>query len=601
MRLALAWVCLLSGCTVEPTQLVVAVHTDMDIPGQLDAFSVSVDEPADHPLSITGGGRARYGVPLTLAAPTDLPATFGVSPRDGDASRSVTVRATAYASGAPLFETRATTSFVDGEQLRLDLFLAARCVTETCPAGFTCGRLGCADPNVPASTLPDWTGRVPEIPGDDAGVPGGAGWPRIAGWSDEVGSDVTVTDAVTREGVVFLVGTVLGHAWIEGDPAGPTEVDAPTQRAWVICLGADGSVCGLELLGSDQGEILEPRIVRDTQGRLLLAATFTGQPSIDDFELDAGPAGRAAFVVRTDPSTGAEELGILETPGGLALSAIAVLDSDAVLLSLVLEESLVEVTRFDGSPWEQDLSMTGGVTLVLDPALRYLGATLQPGADASSPSAAAASGAEGRTAVATAGTFFIQHFREGEVNPWSGVYINSADCSAMAAAAGGDGKATGIACSTTGPVLVGGVLHESQRSDVWIGLWDDPAPDFPRQEVAFGGPGDEVVLDAAVDAVGTLYFVGRYAGQIDIDASHADGADDPDAFLWAMHLDNDDAIVDRLDVFRSSGPDDATAVAVNPVIGVVVAGRLGAPTEIDGQPLGVEGATAQVWVHRFLP
>ena len=136
-----------TGCGDEPvTQLVVFVATDMSVPSEMDAFRLRVlnssgDIVEDRPVPV-GPGR------------TELPASFGIAPREGKASERVTVEVDANRGGIVLFTTHAVTGFVEGRVLRLDMFLASRCLSETCAEDETCRAEGCVDPEIDPANLP---------------------------------------------------------------------------------------------------------------------------------------------------------------------------------------------------------------------------------------------------------------------------------------------------------------------------------------------------------------------------------------------------------------------------------------------------------------
>jgi len=246
---------------VEPTQLVVVVQTDMIVPAELDGFVVRVRD-----------GRGRLVEPertfdLEGEGRVTLPATFGVAPRDRDPERRVTVEVDAMLDGARRFDTRARTGFVENEVLRLDLWLAGRCVVEggTCSDEETCSLDGCVDLDVPPSDLHPWGGL-------DAGPPetdGGTG-------SVETGTEVLRGDQAVATDVVvgpdhaaYVTGSFIGQVDLDGaggaGPSGPvgiydafvTKVGEDGVRAWTVTFGDEGSIVqGLRLAWSSTGTLL---------------------------------------------------------------------------------------------------------------------------------------------------------------------------------------------------------------------------------------------------------------------------------------------------------------------------------------------------------
>ncbi len=89
----------------SPTELVVVVRSDMAVPSELDEIRIRVWGPdAMTPVR---------DQPVDLGF-TPLPTDFVVRPRDGDASRTVSIQIDALRGGRQLFATRAVTAFSEG-------------------------------------------------------------------------------------------------------------------------------------------------------------------------------------------------------------------------------------------------------------------------------------------------------------------------------------------------------------------------------------------------------------------------------------------------------------------------------------------------------
>jgi hypothetical protein len=151
----------LAGCEGDVrAQLVVVVHTDMRVPGDLDRVVLRVRDPE----GADGGVVREETIDLgTGDEQVMLPQSFGVAPRGGDVRRRVRVEVDAVSAGRVLFGTWALTSFVRGARSRLDLWLSRRCLVEAtgCEVDEACGRAGCAPGEIPASTLPAFDPRDP--------------------------------------------------------------------------------------------------------------------------------------------------------------------------------------------------------------------------------------------------------------------------------------------------------------------------------------------------------------------------------------------------------------------------------------------------------
>jgi hypothetical protein len=137
----LLFAAIVCSCHHGRTQIVLRVETDMDQgPGrEVDAIHIvirSSDEATprfEHTLDL-GEGSNRLLLPQNL---------LGISPRDNDPTRVVTVEIEPIAAGVPMFLNRARTTFVPDQTSLLDVFLARQCRALSCSDGFTCGRNGC--------------------------------------------------------------------------------------------------------------------------------------------------------------------------------------------------------------------------------------------------------------------------------------------------------------------------------------------------------------------------------------------------------------------------------------------------------------------------
>lgn len=142
----------------DPTQLVVVVDSDLSA-SAIDGVEVSV-------LGLEGGEQTARALLSEGALPR-----YVVLEQRGGALGPIDVEARALLSGTPTgIARKARTSFVRGQTLRLDLFLAAACASRTCDATETCDRGACVAPEVASDRLTAWTGLE-----NDAGVIGDGG------------------------------------------------------------------------------------------------------------------------------------------------------------------------------------------------------------------------------------------------------------------------------------------------------------------------------------------------------------------------------------------------------------------------------------------
>lgn len=155
----------LAACAAPPTQVVVRLATDMAIPDELngihleildgDGTTVRTQDLRELDAAIADGRYHEVG-------------TFGLVPRGGDAGRRFEVRATALVGGTQLFITRASSSFVNEQTIRLDLYVPRLCVdlAMTCQPDETCGISGCVDPEIDPADLPSNEEAPPADPVD---------------------------------------------------------------------------------------------------------------------------------------------------------------------------------------------------------------------------------------------------------------------------------------------------------------------------------------------------------------------------------------------------------------------------------------------------
>jgi hypothetical protein len=178
------------ACERPATQLIVVVDTDYAVPGELGFVRAVVRDEA----GVVSSSLERELVSGTPSeGQAEVPCSFAVVPKDGDAERTVIIEIEGRRSraGAPLVARRAVTGFRKGKTLLLRMFLAERCEDETCGADLTCSEDGCVSDVVSPNDLPEVTpgrelpardagpGEVDAGPGDDAGCPPSPGEPAV--------------------------------------------------------------------------------------------------------------------------------------------------------------------------------------------------------------------------------------------------------------------------------------------------------------------------------------------------------------------------------------------------------------------------------------
>lgn len=219
------------GCEAEPTQLVVVISTDMDIPAELAGYRLQVTSQEGRERLAPGG------MSVPLASDADLPDSFGVRPIGDDPARRVRVDVTAVgADGLDAFTTSAQTYFLEGHRLRLDMFLLGRCLELECADGQTCRRGACEDIDIDPHSLPEFDPGAPLPPrldaGTDAPADAGADAQAAVDAGRDAGADAAADAAVDA---ATDAGADAG-----GDAGGDASVDAGADAG--VDAGPDASV-----------------------------------------------------------------------------------------------------------------------------------------------------------------------------------------------------------------------------------------------------------------------------------------------------------------------------------------------------------------------
>ncbi|MEM9194484.1 MAG: FG-GAP-like repeat-containing protein [Myxococcota bacterium] len=145
---------LLFACSEDRTQLMLLVDTDMTQGGgaALEGITIRVFSGASTEPSFSQG--------YDLGPAVRLPTTLAIVP-DSETEGRVAVEVDALgANRRILFTKRVEADYQPERTLRLDLFLAGRCVDATanaCPEGTSCGLAGCEE-NL-RRNLPPWEGK----------------------------------------------------------------------------------------------------------------------------------------------------------------------------------------------------------------------------------------------------------------------------------------------------------------------------------------------------------------------------------------------------------------------------------------------------------
>ncbi len=351
LRLLLA--CALIACSPDPvTELVVVVNSDMKTPGEFDGFRVVVTGP-DGEISTD-----RYYFIGSEPGKVALPADFGLVPKDDDASRRVTVEVWATLAGADLFSNRAITGFVEGKTLRLDMFLASRCLSEAkaCKPNETCRVNGCVPPEVDPGTLPEFD---PDSNSSDE-------WIARAGGSDASWWDV----AFDVEGNTYAAGTFSGSVVLGG-----TTYPATGYSAVLASFDVVGNPRWVKIW-SGKTLAWTSAVATGADGRICVGGWFDGQVQLETKLLDAG-AGQDSFVACFDTSGALQWVSTFGSQGNVQTKDIAVApNGDVAAVGLYFGELAFEggtikvsgpvssddgfVARFDGAGAYKSARVFGG-------------------------------------------------------------------------------------------------------------------------------------------------------------------------------------------------------------------------------------------------
>jgi hypothetical protein len=238
LALAAVW---MMGCSEDPlTELVVAVDSDLAVPGELQSVRLWVAGPS-------GDEAFDRTVDLTAAGAPGLPLTLSLTP-GSDALEPVVIMAVGSGPGGASVERRVETGFVRGERRLVSMLLLRACVGVTCPLEETCTAGGsCVDWAIPPEDLPPWTG---EPGGFDAGVSLDAGTAMDAATDAGMDQDAA-TDAATDGS---LDGGCTGDEDCLDDIMGPCmdECSGCTGEPLDDCFGTcDRTVTSHSCMGGD--------------------------------------------------------------------------------------------------------------------------------------------------------------------------------------------------------------------------------------------------------------------------------------------------------------------------------------------------------------
>jgi hypothetical protein len=181
----------------DNTKIVVAVWSDLAVPGDLDSVRIQVTGTGSKTLPITTSGQSGQA---TLVAELELVPLAAKN-------ETFTVIATGMRKQNDVVAQTASVSFVPGQSLLLKLFLAGNCRgLLNCSVDYTCADGACDQP-IAVPNLPAYDPSVPLSP-PDAGVGGNGGTGGSSGMSASGGASGGVGGTIGSGGVTATGGIV---------------------------------------------------------------------------------------------------------------------------------------------------------------------------------------------------------------------------------------------------------------------------------------------------------------------------------------------------------------------------------------------------------
>jgi hypothetical protein len=479
------------------------VRSDLDVPSELDEFQTVVknhdDELVLDRAFVLGEGPGYVS----------LPADFGVFPRDDDASRRVTVQIGALRSAEHLFSNRAVTGFVEAKRVRLDMFLARRCLTLTCSESETCRREGCVSPEVDPATLPTTERSVQS-------------WPLLGAGPGATHAREIALDA---QGNVYAIGTYAGRVDF-GD--GPLVGSATT--GYLVSTTPDGALRWVHPF--TPATLSDPDSVKVAEdGGVTVCGYFRG--AIEVGGTIASTADRQGAFLATFSPAGSGQLrrtfattDVTAAPGNTQCQALAVAADGRVAIggqvggtinfggsTLTATGDEIFIAVFDAS-FGHIWSLVGGGSgpdylrdAEFDAAGNlYVVGTVGPGAVVAGQTLSGVGGVDAFVAKFDAAGTMIQHQVFGSPGE------DSAPRLALSA-----GRVA-VVGTVDGPLQLPGMVPfgELGGRDGYLAIFD--ADLTPIDARLIGGSGDDAVHAVAAGIVSEWMIVGNFSGAVELGA-----------------------------------------------------------------------------------
>lgn len=134
-----------AGCSSTPEEahyVRVVVDTDLVVSGEVDAFSISVDQDGTSKFNQSYGVETLNALPQALILEQLQP--YSVGPGNEYTLPVLHVSVTGYQAGLPVVWKSASFRYSSG-QVQVPLPLCFDCLNRSCPSGETCSRGACTD------------------------------------------------------------------------------------------------------------------------------------------------------------------------------------------------------------------------------------------------------------------------------------------------------------------------------------------------------------------------------------------------------------------------------------------------------------------------
>lgn len=326
---------LLSACSRPPTQLLVAVRSDLEVPQVMTAVAARV-RAANGAEGPAANGERRFA--LVGDGAVALPFSFGIAPIQGDPSIPLVVEVEALSpSGDVLVLSRTITGFQVGKTLLLEVFLSRRCQPLRCGAEQTCLDATCVPAAVASASLPE------VVPGQELS--------RDVGASDAGAADAGAVDAGSIEGDAALLDADPGDAApLDADPEDAAPLDADAQPADALPADAtlllDASDAALDL---DGGTDAEPGLDASFDAGLGDADTADVGPA----DVGIRDSGYCSGLVQPQP---APTFNLQMSATQIGAPALSVSPSGRALLLWMEHDSTnnalqIKASHYDGTGW----------------------------------------------------------------------------------------------------------------------------------------------------------------------------------------------------------------------------------------------------------